>query len=245
MRDDETTGLPEDETGRREICAKSTVAQKQKVTQTYGVDYTETFAPVAKLNTVRVLLSLVANHDWPLLQFHVKNALLHSDLKKEIYMDPPPGIPVTSKEGMVCKLWKSLYRLKQSPRAWFGRFAASMRKSRYVQSNSDHTLFLKYQKGKLTALIIYVDDMILTGDDQAQIQSLQEYLAFEFKMKSLGDLKYFLGIEVARSKHGIFLSQKKYVLDLLVETGMLDCVRSHINQRRGGDVPYKCTPASI
>ncbi|CAL8144209.1 unnamed protein product [Prunus armeniaca] len=164
-------------------------------TQTYGVDYTETFALVAKLNTVRVLLSLAANHDWPLLQFDVKNAFLHGDLKEEIYMDPPPGIPVTSKEGM----------------------------SGYVQSNSDHTLFLKRRKGKLTALIIYVDDMIVTGDDQTEIQSLQKYLASEFEMKSLGDLKYFLGIEVARSKHGIFLSQRKYVLDLLAETGMLDC----------------------
>ncbi|CAL8993466.1 unnamed protein product, partial [Prunus brigantina] len=192
-------------------------------TQTYGVDYTETFAPVAKLNTVRVLLSLAANLDWPMLQFDVKNAFLHGDLKEEIYMDPPPGILVTSKEGMVCKLRKSLYGLKQSPRAWFGRFAASMRKSGYVQSNSDHTLFLKRRKGRLTALIIYVDDVIVTGDDQAEIQSLQKYLASEFEMKSLGDLKYFLRIEVARSKHGIFLSQRKYVLDLLAETGMLDC----------------------
>ncbi|KAL6279521.1 hypothetical protein ACE6H2_016402 [Prunus campanulata] len=138
-------------------------------------------------------------------------------------MDHPPGILVTSKEGMVCKLRKSLYGLKQSPRAWFGRFAAAMRKSGYVQSNSDHTLFLKRRRGELTALIIYVDDMIVTGDDRVEIQSLQKYLAFEFEMKSLGDLKYFLGIEVARSKHGIFLNQRKYVLDLLAETGMLDC----------------------
>ncbi|CAL2255207.1 unnamed protein product [Prunus armeniaca] len=138
-------------------------------------------------------------------------------------MDLPPGIPVTSKEGVVCKLRKSLYGLKQSPRAWVGRFAASMKKFGYVQSNSDHTLFLKRHKGKLTALIIYVDDMIVTGDDQAEMQNLQKYLASEFEMKSLGDLKYFLGIEVARSKHGIFLSERKYILDLLAETGMLDC----------------------
>ncbi|CAL9016991.1 unnamed protein product [Prunus brigantina] len=115
-------------------------------TQTYGVDYLETFAPVAKLNTVRVLLSLAANRDWPLLQFDVKNAFLHGDLKEEIYMDLPPGIPVTSKDGVVCKLRKSLYGLKQSPRAWFGRFASSMKKFGYVQSNSDHTLFLKRHK---------------------------------------------------------------------------------------------------
>ncbi|CAL2243576.1 unnamed protein product [Prunus armeniaca] len=192
-------------------------------TQTYGVDYLETFAPAANLNTVHVLLSLAANRDWPLLQFDVKNVFLHGDLKEEIYMDLPPGIPVTSKKGVVGKLRKSLYGLKQSPRAWFGRFAAFIKKFEYVQSNSDHILFLKRHKGKLTALIIYVDDMIVTGDDQAEMQNLHKYLASEFEMKSLGDLKYFLGIEVARSKHGIFLSQRKYILDLLAETGMLDC----------------------
>ena len=141
-------------------------------TQTYEVDYLETFAPVAKLNTVPVHLSLAANHDWPLLQFDVKNAFLHGDLQEEIYMDLPLSIHVTSKEGVVCRLRKSLYGLKQSPRAWFGRFATSMKKFGYVQSNSDHTLFLKRRKGKLIALIIYVDDKIVTGDDQTEIQSL-------------------------------------------------------------------------
>ncbi|CAL2272719.1 unnamed protein product [Prunus armeniaca] len=100
------------------------------------------------------------------------------DLKEEIYMDLPPGIPVTSKEGVVCKLRKLLYGLKQSLRAWFGRFTTSMKKF---------------------------------GDDQVEMQNLHKYLASEFEMKSLGDLKYFLGIEVARYKHGIFLSQRKYL----------------------------------
>ncbi|CAL2238036.1 unnamed protein product [Prunus armeniaca] len=150
-------------------CYKARLVAKG-YTQTYGVDYLETLAPVAKLNTVRVLLSLATNRDWPLLQFYVKNAFLDGDLKEEIYMDLPPGIPVTSKEGVVCKLLKSLYGLKQSPRAWFGSFAASMKKF---------------------------------GDDQAEMQNLQKYLASEFEMKSLGDLKYFIGIEVSRSKHDV------------------------------------------
>ena len=98
-----------------------------------------------------------------------------------------------------------------------------MKKKCFRQSNSDHTLFLKNQNGKVTALIIYVDDMIITGDDNEEIIELQEHLAKEFEMKNLGGLKYFLGIEVARSKHGIFLSQRKYILDLLAETGMLEC----------------------
>jgi hypothetical protein len=192
-------------------------------TQSYGVDYQETFAPVAKLNTVRVLLSLAANKDWPLLQFDVKNAFLHGDLKEDVYMDPPPGISEYEGSTQVCKLRKALYGLKQSPRAWFGRFTQVMKKFGYTQSNSDHTLFIKHKMGKLTALIIYVDDMVVTGDDAEEIHCLQHHLASEFEMKNLGDLKYFLKIEVARSKHGIFISQRKYTLDLLSETGMLGC----------------------
>ena len=98
-----------------------------------------------------------------------------------------------------------------------------MKKKGFRKSNSDHTLFLKNQNGKVTALIIYVDDMIITGDDNEEIIKLQEHLTKEFEMKNLGGLKYFLGIKVARSKHGIFLSQRKYILNLLAETGMLKC----------------------
>ncbi|CAL2234202.1 unnamed protein product [Prunus armeniaca] len=170
-------------------------------TQTYEVDYLETLPPLAKFNTMHVLLSLGANRDLPLFQFDVKILFLHGDRKEELYMDIPFCIPITSKKGVVCKLQKSLYRLKQSPRAWFGRFAASMKKFGYVQSNSDYTLFQKRHKGKLTTLIIYVDDMIVTGNDQAEMQNRQKYLAFEFEMRSLGDLKYFLGIEVSIFKH--------------------------------------------
>ena len=93
----------------------------------------------------------------------------------------------------------------------------------YKQSNSDHTLFIKHKEGKVTILIIYVDDMVMTRDDPSEMKLLQEYLAAEFEMKDLGQLKYFLGIEIAGSKQGIFLSQRKYVLDLLTETGMLAC----------------------
>ena len=192
--------------------------------QTYGIDYTETFAPVAKINTVRVLLSLAANLDWPLQQFDVKNAFLHGELSEEVYMELPPGCMVPEKHKQkVCRLKKALYGLKQSPRAWFGRFTKSMKLFGYRQSNSDHTLFLKKQNGKITALIIYVDDMIVTGNDPTKIKALQQYLSREFKMKDLGSLKYFLGIEVSRSKKGIFLSQRKYVIDLLHEVGTSAC----------------------
>ena len=161
-------------------------------TQSYGVDYQETFTSVAKLNIVRILLSLVANQDWPLLQFDVKNAFLHGEILEEIYIDSPLGM--TDSIGMkVCKLKKALYGLKQSPRAWFGRFTKYMKAFGYRVNNSDHTLFLKRRKGRITTLIIYVDDMIVTGKDQDEISSLQQYLASEFEMKQLGNLKIFFG----------------------------------------------------
>ncbi|RVW24916.1 Retrovirus-related Pol polyprotein from transposon RE1 [Vitis vinifera] len=192
-------------------------------TQTYGIDYQDTFSPVAKLNTVRVLISLAANLNWPLHQFDVKNAFLHGGLEEEVYMDIPPGYSVTTGTNEVSKLQRALYGLKQSPRAWFGRFSLAMKKYGFQQSNADHTLFLKKQQGKVIALIVYVDDMVITGDDIEEISRLQGQLASEFEMKNLGGLKYFLGIEVARSTQGIFLSQRKYVLDLLSEVGLLEC----------------------
>jgi len=147
-------------------------------TQKYGIDYTDTFAPVAKINTVRVLLSLAANLDWPLQQFDVKNAFLHGDLTEEIYMDLPPGWSDTDiRKPKICRLKKSLYGLKQSPRAWFGRFTKSMRAFGYRQSNWDHTLFLKHRDGKVTALIVYVDDMVVTGNDPAEQAALKNYLS--------------------------------------------------------------------
>nr|CAN65095.1 hypothetical protein VITISV_011639 [Vitis vinifera] len=193
-------------------------------TQSYGIDYQETFAPVAKLNTVRVLLSLAANLDWSLHQLDVKNAFLNGDLEEEVYMDIPAGLETTSNFNKVCRLRKSLYGLKQSPRAWFERFTKVVKGYGFVQCQSDHTLFVKhFPEGKLTIIIVYVDDIILTGDHEEKIDLLKKLLTKEFEIKDLGNLKYFLGMEIARSKKGIAVSQCKYVLDLLNETGMLGC----------------------
>ncbi|CAL9011071.1 unnamed protein product [Prunus brigantina] len=191
-------------------------------TQTYGIDYEETFAPVAKLNTVRVLLSLAVNLDWPLHQFDVKNAFLHGELTKEVYMDIPPGYN-TTQTGTVCKSRKALYGLKQSPRAWFGRFTMAMKNNGFKQCNSDHTMFLKHWKGKVTTLIIYVDDMIITGNDKQEISQLQDYLATEFEMKDL-DCKP-ADTPIVQNHHlGEYLDQvptnkERYQRKLLTELG--------------------------
>jgi hypothetical protein len=191
--------------------------------QTYGVDYDETFAPVAKMNTVRTMISIAANRKWKLYQLDVKNAFLHGDLQEEVYMSIPPGFNSNETEGKVCRLKKSLYGLKQSQRAWFGRLCKEIRSLGYRQSNADHTLFFMHRNDKITLLDVYVDDIVITGNDDEEIRCLKKTLAKSFEVKDLGYLHYFLGIEVAYSAQGIYLSQRNYVLDLLAETGMLEC----------------------
>lgn len=165
-------------------------------TQRYGVDYQEIFAPVAKLDTIRILILLAVNRGWCLKQFDVKNAFLNGDLE-EVYMDIPPGVSFEmSKKNKVCRLRKALYGLKQSPRAWSGRLIAAMKTMKtfgYTQSNADHTLFIKHKDEKITVLIVYVDDMVVTGDDNEEMRSLQTRLTAEFEMKDLGCLNYFFG----------------------------------------------------
>jgi hypothetical protein len=188
-------------------------------TQTYGFDYTETFSPVAKLNSIRIIISLAANLDWPLHQLDVKNAFLHGDLTETVYMTQPPGFE--SKGECVCHLKKSIYGLKQSPPAWFDKFSKAVVSHGMTRSQADHSVFFKKTRTGIVILVVYVDDIVITGSDKEGIQILINHLSSSFLTKDLGKLRYFLGIEVARSKAGISLSQRKYTLDILQDTGYL------------------------
>jgi len=160
------------------------------------------------MNTVRIILSLAAHFGWAMHQFDVKNAFLHGSLEEEVYMEIPPGYGAINEGNKVCRVKKTLYGFKQSARAWFGRFTQAMVSLGYRQSQGDHTLFIKHsQNGKLTLLLLYIDDMIIIGDDEIEKQTLKERLAAQFEMKDLEKLKYFLGMEVAYSRQGIFISQ--------------------------------------
>jgi hypothetical protein len=171
--------------------------------QTYGIDYDETFAPVAKMGTVRTLISCAVNFGWPLHQMDVKNAFLHGDLQEEIYMEITPGFANSQTVGKVCRLKKSLYGLKQSPRAWFDRFRRVVCTMGYIQCNGDHTTFYKHRGTFITIMAVYVDDIVITGDDEEEIKQLKEILSRTFEVKDLGPLRYFLGIEFARSSRGL------------------------------------------
>ena len=194
-------------------------------TQIPGKDFSATFAPVAKLTSVRLIISLAASHNWPLHQMDVKNAFLNGDLDETIYMDPPPGFRAEGEySGKVCRLRKSLYSLKKSPRAWFNRFSEVILSLGFTKCHSDHTCFSHHRlDGRSVIILVYVDDIIITGDDTPGIIKVKKALSQSFDVKDLGPLRYFLEIEVARSRQGISLSQRKYTLDLLQDTGMMGC----------------------
>ncbi|RDX89784.1 hypothetical protein CR513_28451, partial [Mucuna pruriens] len=167
-------------------------------TQVYGLDYGDTFSIVAKITTIR---------HWPLHQLDIKNAILHGDLDEEIYMEQPPSFVAHGESGLVCKLHRSLYGLKQSPRAWFGKFSQVVQNFEMIRSEANHSVFYCHSSfGKCVYLVVYVDDIIITGNDDIKISQLKQYLFNHFQTKDLGHLKYFLGIEVAQSKEGIAIS---------------------------------------
>ena len=191
-------------------------------TQQEGLDYFETFSPVVKLTTVRLVLALAASKHWYLHQLDVNNAFLHGDLDEEVYMSVPLGYK-TEKPGQVCKLLKSLYGLKQASRQWNYKLTTTLLSLGYIQSKSDYSLFVKSDSAHITILLVYVDDIVLAGDDIQEIQTVKALLNAKFKIKDLGQLKYFLGLEIARSQQGINLSQRKYALELLEDAGLLGC----------------------
>jgi hypothetical protein len=188
--------------------------------QIEGLDYFETYSPVAKVTSVRLIIALASINHWFLHQLDVNNAFLHGDLQEDVYMMIPPGVK-TTKPNQVCKLTKSLYGLKQASRKWYEKLTSLLIQHHYVQAPSDHSLFIKKTNSSFTALLVYVDDVILAGNSLTEFQHIKSILHEAFQIKDLGVLKYFLGLEVSHSKQGISLCQRKYCLDLLSDSGLL------------------------
>ena len=188
---------------------------------------------------------VAVNYDWPLFQMDVNNAFLHGDLEEEVYMDLPPGHPLQNKDGLVCKLKKSIYGLKQSPRAWYGKLSTALLKFGFKRSVADSSMFTRSNDRGIVVILIYVDDLVITGSNLQGIELLKQQLNREFDIKDLGKLKYFLGIEVARSHKGIFLSQRKYTLDLLKETGKLGVKPANIPMEYNNKFDTQDTPCRM
>ncbi|KAJ4818592.1 Retroelement pol polyprotein-like [Rhynchospora pubera] len=188
--------------------------------QVEGIDFKETFAPVAKMVSVRTFLAVAVAKDWELHQMDVHNAFLHGDLHEEVYMRLPPGF-ASKYPGKVCRLRKSLYGLRQAPRMWFSKLTKALQLYGFTQSYADYSLFTMKKGNVFLAILVYVDDLVIAGNDSEAIVQFKQYLSCTFYMKDLGALKYFLGIEIARNRTGLYLCQRKYTLDIVAECGLL------------------------
>ncbi|KAL0457729.1 UNVERIFIED_CONTAM: Retrovirus-related Pol polyprotein from transposon RE1 [Sesamum latifolium] len=186
--------------------------------QIEGIDYTDSFSPVAKTVTVRVFLAIASAYSWLIYQLDINNAFLHGHLEEEVYMHPPEGYTVDA--GMVCRLKKSLYGLKQASRRWNHEFTSKLADYGFIQSAHDNCLFLKHAESGYLALLVYVDDILLTGPSEDSIADVKRYLDDLFTIKDLGYAKYFLGLEIARSHDGNSITQRKYIEDIIADTGM-------------------------
>ncbi|KAG7578454.1 Retrotransposon gag domain [Arabidopsis thaliana x Arabidopsis arenosa] len=191
--------------------------------QVEGLDFDETFAHVVKMTTIREFLKIAAVKRWEVHQMDVHNAFLHGDLEEEVYMRLPLGF-VSQDKSKVCRLKKSLYGLRQAPRCWFAKLAAALKGYGFAQQVADYSLFTLERGFMQLFVLVYVDDLLIGGNDLNGIQEFKGYLSDEcFHMKDLGPMKYFLGIEVSRSPDGFYLSQRKYALDIVTECGLLGC----------------------
>lgn len=192
--------------------------------QVPGIDYGDTFAPVARHDTVRLLIALAAQNKWKIFHLDIKSAFLNGNLEEEIFVEQPEGFEIAGCKDHVYKLNKALYGLKQAPRAWYSRMDSHLLDQGFQRSPNEPTLYVKHTKGKSLLIVsLYVDDLLVTGDNLEEIQRFKERVMHEFEMSDLGLMKYFLGIEVDQSESGIFISQHKYALDMLKKFSMENC----------------------
>ena len=171
--------------------------------------------------SVKALPVVAAVKGCCLSQLDVNNAFLHGELDEEVYMVLPPGFH--RKAEVICKLNKSLYGLKQASRQWFSKFSHALVQLGFQQSKANYSLFTRSTFSSFIVLLVYVDDVLIASDNVQAVDELKVLQDRQFKLKGLGDLKFFLGLEIARSKEGIPLCQRKYALELLEDVGLLGC----------------------
>ena len=201
--------------------------------QAEGVDYQETFSLVVKAATIRIVLNLAVVHDWKLRQVDINNAFLNGELTETVSMPQPEGFVNPNYPRHICKLKKPLYGLKQAPRAWFNKLKLVLESWNFCRAKSDTSLFFKHNGNDVVILLIYVDDIIVIGNNNIEIEQLVQDLGCTFALQNLGQLNLFLGIEVTRNENTLMLSQTKYLKELLAKFDLQNC--------NGADTPLATT----
>ena len=188
--------------------------------QMEGVDYDETFAPVARMESIRILLALACQLKFKLYQMDVKTVFLNGLLKEDVYMAQPKGFIDPYFSDHVLYLKKALYGLKQAPRAWYDRLTQYLVSHGFTRGKVDQTLFIKKEDGELIVAQVYVDDIIfgLTKDELAH--GFSKLMQAEFEMSMIRELTHFLGLQIRQQDSGIFLSQSKYAKNLMKKFGL-------------------------
>ena len=184
--------------------------------QKYGVDYEETYAPVVRYSSLRMIIALAANYNWEIHHMDVKSAYLNGDLEEEIYMEQPEGVPrenFKGKEDWVCLLHKALYGLKQAGRTWHTKIDSTFKSRGLIPLLSDQCVYLRRSGNSIVIVALYVDDILLVSSDMAELNTLKGELSATYEMEDLGEAKYILGIEITRDRKArtITITQPAYI----------------------------------
>ena len=196
--------------------------------QKAGIDFDEVFAPVVKWSTIRTLTARAAKLGHAIHHLDIKTAFLYGHLTEDVYMQQPQGFVQSGHEHLVCKLKRALYGLRQSPRMWYERIHCFLLSKGYTRSDNDHNMYSKGEGDEKTLLVVYVDDLFITGGDDVEISWIKQELKKEFDISDLGLVNRYLGVNFQRFLHGYFLHQTQYALQILEEQGMTDCKPEHI-----------------
>jgi hypothetical protein len=175
--------------------------------QRAGIDFDEVFAPVARLDSVRVLLAVAAHHSWEVHHLDVKSAFLNGDLTEEVYVSQPPGFVINGMEGKVLRLKKAIYGLRQAPRVWNAKLHSTLLSLGFTRCPSEHAVYAHGDASSRLLIGVYVDDLIITGGSKLEIAKFKREMTDRFKMSDLGMLSYYLGMEVSQGDGKITLCQ--------------------------------------
>lgn len=191
--------------------------------QKQGVDYEEVFAPVTRLETIRLILALAAKNSWEVNHLEVKTAFLNGEILEEVYVTQLEGFVKRGKEHLVCRLLKALYGLKQAPRAWYSKLNKSLSEIGFVRCPYDQAVYTRRVGNDVLIVAVYVDDILVTGSSLTLVQDFKLQMGYKLDMSDLGKLSYYLGIEVEQGVGYIRLKQTGYAKRLLEKSGMLGC----------------------